>query len=149
MEALIDFLRSFASDEAGLRNTVVVVVAATIFIFGLGITVLVAAFTNPVRRRLGLINEKPAKDGRLAIRIATAVGPVAAYVLPKESDPGGHQVATGTTGLLRSQNTAGGYPADPGVRRRPVLSGPADGKRRDVRDDGSGRRNARAKLHIG
>ena len=83
MEALIDFLRTFASDEAGLRNTVVVVVAAAIFVFGLGVSVLVAAFTNPVRRRLGLINAREATDGRLAIRIATAVGPVAAYVLPK------------------------------------------------------------------
>lgn len=84
MEALIDFLRSFVSDEAGLRQAVIVVVAATIFLFGLGVSVLVAAFTNPVRRRLGLINEKESKDGRLAIRIATAVGPVAAFVLPKE-----------------------------------------------------------------
>jgi tight adherence protein C len=84
MEALIDFLRSFVSDEAGLRQAVIVVVAATIFIFGLGVSVLVAAFTNPVRRRLGLINEKESKDGRVAIRIATAVGPVAAFVLPKE-----------------------------------------------------------------
>jgi tight adherence protein C len=83
MEALIDFLRTFASDEAGLRNTVVVVVAAAIFVFGLGVSVLVAAFTNPVRRRLGLINAREATDGRLAIRIATAMGPVAAYVLPK------------------------------------------------------------------
>lgn len=84
MEALIDFLRTFVNDEAGLRNAVVVVVAATIFVFGLGISVLLAAFTNPVRRRLGLINERESQDGRLAIRIATAVGPVAAYVLPKE-----------------------------------------------------------------
>jgi tight adherence protein C len=84
MEALIDFLRSFVSDEAGLRQSVVVVVAATIFIFGLGVSVLVAAFTNPVRRRLGLINVKEPTDGRLSIRIATAMGPVAAYVLPKE-----------------------------------------------------------------
>ena len=84
MEALIDFLRSFAGDEGALRNAVVVVVAGTIFVFGLGVSVLVAAFTNPVRRRLGLIKERDAKDGRLAIKIATAVGPVAAYVLPKE-----------------------------------------------------------------
>ncbi|MEX2124726.1 MAG: type II secretion system F family protein [Woeseia sp.] len=84
MEALIDFLRSFVSDEAGLRQSVIVVVAATIFVFGLGVSVLVAAFTNPVRRRLGLIKEKESTDGRLAIRIATAVGPVAAFVLPKE-----------------------------------------------------------------
>jgi tight adherence protein C len=84
MEALIDFLRSFVSDEAGLRQSVVVVVAATIFVFGLGVSALVAAFTNPVRRRLGLINTKEPTDGRLSIRIATAMGPVAAYVLPKE-----------------------------------------------------------------
>lgn len=84
MEALIDFLRTFASDEASLRQTVIVVVAGTIFVFGLGISILVAAFTDPVRRRLGLINEEKSKEGRLAIRIATAVGPVAAYVLPKE-----------------------------------------------------------------
>jgi tight adherence protein C len=84
MEALIDFLRSFAGDEGALRNAVVVVVAGTIFVFGLGVSVLVAAFTNPVRRRLGLIKERDARDGRLAIKIATAVGPVAAYVLPKE-----------------------------------------------------------------
>ena len=84
MEALIDFLRTFAGDEAGLRQTVIVVIAATIFVFGLGVSALVAAFTNPIRRRLGLINEKESKDGQLAIRIATAVGPVAAYVLPRE-----------------------------------------------------------------
>ena len=84
MEALIDFLRSFATDETGLRNAVVVVVGATIFVFGLGVSVLVAAITNPVRRRLGLINEKESRNGRLAIKIATAVGPVAAYVLPKQ-----------------------------------------------------------------
>jgi hypothetical protein len=51
MEALIDFLRTFAGDEAGLRQTVIVVVAATIFVFGLGVSALVAAFTNPVRRQ--------------------------------------------------------------------------------------------------
>lgn len=84
MEALIDFLRSFASEEAGLRQTVVAVVAATIFVFGLGVTVLIAAFTNPVRRRLGLINEKEPQKGRLALTIATAVGPVAGFVLPKK-----------------------------------------------------------------
>ena len=84
MEALIDFLRGFVADEAGLRNTVVVIVAATIFVFGLGVSALVAAFTNPVRRRLGLINDSDAKNGRLSLTIATAVGPVAAFVLPKE-----------------------------------------------------------------
>lgn len=84
MDALIDFLRNYVGDQAGLRYTVIVVVAVTIFVFGLGLSVLFAAFTNPVRRRLGLVNEKERQAGRLVIRIATAVGPVAAVVLPKE-----------------------------------------------------------------
>jgi tight adherence protein C len=83
MEALIDFLRSFLSDEADLRQVVIMVVATTIFIFGLGVSALIAAFTNPVRQRLGLINEKESQRGRIAIKIATAIGPVAGYVLPK------------------------------------------------------------------
>jgi tight adherence protein C len=84
MEALIDFLRNFVNDEATLRQTVVVVVAATIFVFGLGISIIVSAVTSPVRRRLGLINDKEVRSNRFVLKIATAVGPVAAYVLPKE-----------------------------------------------------------------
>ena len=84
MEALIDFLRTFTSDEASLRHLVVMVVAATIFVFGLGVSIIVSAITSPVRRRLGLLNEKDRDRSRLTLKIATAVGPVAAYVLPKE-----------------------------------------------------------------
>lgn len=84
MEALIAFFKTFVSDEAILRQLVVVVVGATIFVFGLGVSVIVSAVTNPVRRRLGLMNEREPKDGRLAIKIATVVGPISAYVLPKD-----------------------------------------------------------------
>lgn len=84
MEALIDYLRGFVSDETGLRHTVVAVVAASIFVFGLGVSVLVAAFTNPVRRRLGLISPENRHKNGLMVKIATAVGPVATFVLPKE-----------------------------------------------------------------
>lgn len=84
MEALIDFLRTFAADEASLRRAVVVIIAVTIFVFGLGVTALVGAFTNPVRRKLGLINERTPRDGWLTMNILTAVGPVSSYVLPKD-----------------------------------------------------------------
>lgn len=84
MEALIDFLRTFVTDEAALQRTVVAVIAATIFVFGLGVTALVGAFTNPVRRKLGLINGRAPRDGRLTMTILTAVGPVAGYVLPQD-----------------------------------------------------------------
>lgn len=84
MEALIDLLRGFVADETALRRAVMVVVSATIFVFGLGVSVLVIALTNPVRRRLGFLAEKQQQPGRLAVRVATAIGPVAAFVLPKE-----------------------------------------------------------------
>jgi tight adherence protein C len=84
MEALIDFIRSFVGDEVNLRYTVVTVVAATIFVFGLGVSVIVSAVTSPVRRRLGLINDRDAQTRRFTLNIATAMGPVAAHVLPKE-----------------------------------------------------------------
>ena len=84
MEALIDFLRAFVSDEGSLRHLVVIVVAATIFVFGLGVSIIVSAVTSPVRRRLGLLNATDDRSKRFTLKIATAVGPVAAYVLPKE-----------------------------------------------------------------
>lgn len=84
MEALIDFLRTFTSDEGSLRHLVVIVVGATIFVFGLGVSIIVSAVTSPVRRRLGLLNEKENNHGRFTLKIVTAMGPVAAFVLPKE-----------------------------------------------------------------
>ena len=73
MEALIDFLRNFVNDEATLRQTVVVVVAATIFVFGLGISIIVSAVTSPVRRRLGLIKQVAQEISREHPRLQTFV----------------------------------------------------------------------------
>lgn len=83
MEALIDFLSTYLSDEAVLRRTVIFIVAATIFVLGLGLATIFLGATNPVRRRLGLINQDEKPTNRLAIRVATAIGPVSSFVLPK------------------------------------------------------------------
>lgn len=84
MDAIIALLTNYLSDEVILRRTVVVVVALIIFILGIGISVIVLGLTDPIRRRLGMINEPEERKGTLSIKIATAVGPVAAYILPKE-----------------------------------------------------------------
>lgn len=84
MEAIIDLLNDWVSNDAMLRWTVVGMFAVIIFIFGIGLSVIVLGATNPIRRRLGMIHETEPKKGTLAIKIATAVGPVAGFVLPKD-----------------------------------------------------------------
>lgn len=84
MEVIISFLNTFFTDDVILQRTVVGVVAVIIFIFGIGISVIVLGVTDPVRRKLGLINKNDPKEGSTMLKIATAIGPVAVFALPKE-----------------------------------------------------------------
>ena len=84
MTAFLDLLNSYWSDPAILRRILVVLSAATIFILGLGLTILIMNLTSPVRRRLGVTeDDRPVKD-RLMMYVTTAMGPVASYVLPQK-----------------------------------------------------------------
>ncbi len=84
MEAFFDLLASYSSDEVILRRILVALSAATIFVLGLGLTALLMNLVNPVRRRMGLVGETPEVKGRLLVRVATAIGPVATYLLPRQ-----------------------------------------------------------------
>lgn len=84
MEAFIDLLNSYWNDDVVLRRILVGLSAATIFILGLGLTVLIMNLTGPIRRRMGLVEDVPVVKDRLMIRVATALGPVASYVLPQK-----------------------------------------------------------------
>jgi tight adherence protein C len=84
MEAFLDLLNSYWGDEVVLRRILVGLSAATIFIMGLGLSVLVMNMTAPIRRRMGLVEDEPVAKDRLVIRVATALGPVASYVLPQK-----------------------------------------------------------------
>lgn len=85
MEGLISLLDSYLSNDVTLRWTVVVVVALIIFVFAIGLSVIFLGVTNPIRHRLGLIDEaEDRKRGTMALKISTAIGPVAAFILPKE-----------------------------------------------------------------
>ena len=81
---LISLIQTYFTNETTLRWTVVVVVALIIFVLGIGLSIIFAGVTDPIRRRLGLIGEPEAQKGTLALKISTAIGPVAAFVLPKE-----------------------------------------------------------------
>lgn len=84
MEAIFDLLTNYLDDEVILRRILVGLTAVTIFILGLGLTVLVMSLTDPVRRRMGLAEDTPLVKDRLMIRVTTALGPVASYVLPQK-----------------------------------------------------------------
>lgn len=84
MEALFDLLNSYWTDEVVLRRILVGLSAATIFILGLGLTGLIMNMTGPIRRRMGLVEDEPEVKDRLMIRVTTALGPVASYVLPQK-----------------------------------------------------------------
>jgi len=86
MEAIFDLLNSYWSDEAILRRILVGLSAVTIFILGIGLSVLIMNWTNPLRRRIAIGGDDdapPVKD-KLMIRVSTALGPVASYILPQK-----------------------------------------------------------------
>jgi len=84
MDFIFDLLNSYWSNEVVLRRVVVGLSAATIFILGLGLSGLVMNAMDPVRRRLGLPEEKSSFENPLMLRVVTALGPVTGYILPQK-----------------------------------------------------------------
>ncbi len=84
MEAFIALLNTYLADDATLRWTAIAVVAVIIFVFASGVSIILIGLTDPVRRRLGMISQDESDKGTLSLKLMTAVGPVAAFVLPKE-----------------------------------------------------------------
>jgi len=84
MENLIALLNSYLTDDVVLRRILVGLSALAIFILGLGLSLLLMNATNPLRRRLGVEKEAPEVKNRILIRVSTALGPVASYVLPQK-----------------------------------------------------------------
>ncbi len=84
MEGFLDLMNSYLNDETILRRVMVGLTAVTIFILGLGLTVLIMNVTSPLRRRMGLTTEAAPVKNRLMVRVSTALGPVASYVLPQK-----------------------------------------------------------------
>jgi tight adherence protein C len=83
MQAFFEQIRIIASDEAILAHLVVWLSAATVFVLVLGVAVLLLNFFDPVRRRVGSVVGDAPEDERLLIKVATALGPVSTFVLPR------------------------------------------------------------------
>ncbi len=83
MQAFFEQIGIIASDEAILAHLVVWLSAATVFVFVLGSAVLLLNYFDPVRRRVGSVVGDAPEDERLLIKVATALGPVSTFVLPR------------------------------------------------------------------
>ena len=84
MEALLDLLNSFWTDEVIFRRLLVGLAAATVFILALGVSNLILNMTSPVRRRMGVVEDEQPANNRVMMFVSTAMGPVASYVLPQK-----------------------------------------------------------------
>ena len=83
MDALFEQIAAVISDETILVNLIVWLSAATVFVFVLGSAVLLLNYFDPVRRRVSNVVGDAPEDERLLIKVATAIGPVATYILPQ------------------------------------------------------------------
>ena len=84
MQAYIDQLIALLGDEILLRQLVVWLSAASVFVLVIGGAFIAMSFTDPVRGRVGfLAPRKKAPRENLLVKTATSLGPVAAFVLPQ------------------------------------------------------------------
>lgn len=84
MDAWLSQISSIASDENTLRQLVVWLSAISVFVLVIGTTLLALNIFDPVRRRVGALADDAPRDRRIMIKVASAIGPVAAFVLPQE-----------------------------------------------------------------
>jgi tight adherence protein C len=84
MDAILAQIASYIDDAAFLRQVIVWLSALSVFILILGGAILAINFFDPIRRRLGSLTGDAGNSGHAGSRVATAVGPVAAFVLPQD-----------------------------------------------------------------
>lgn len=83
-----DFLREIAiasGDEAFLQQLIVWLSALSVFVLALGGATIVLNIYDPVRRRVGGLSAAKRPDSKdIMVRIASAIGPIGAFVLPQD-----------------------------------------------------------------
>src|SRR6188508_2473267 len=84
MDTILAYFRSMtiASDEH--HTLFLLFTAGTVFLFALGVSFLILATFDPVRRRLNAIATSSAGGGELAARVLALLEPVNKYLLPSK-----------------------------------------------------------------
>lgn len=85
MQGIFDQMVAVIGDTAFMRQVIVWLTALSVFVLVLGGAALLIFYVDPVRRRVTALSGAPRKKGRLTAQsAATAVAPVAAFVLPQD-----------------------------------------------------------------
>ena len=82
----------------------VLIIGATAFLFALGVSFLIAATLDPVRRRLAEIAVAPQSHGEFATRVLKLLEPVSKYLLPSKGSERGKMEKKLMYAGLRSPN---------------------------------------------
>ncbi|HEX9851497.1 MAG TPA: type II secretion system F family protein [Woeseiaceae bacterium] len=84
MEALLNDLAVILTDDSTLRQLIVWLSAGASVVMVLGAAAITMSVFDPVRRRVGNLSGEKPENRRLMLKVATAMGPVAAFVLPQQ-----------------------------------------------------------------
>jgi tight adherence protein C len=104
MDTILGFLHSLAGTTNAQSALFVLTTGITVFLFALGVSFLVAATMDPVRRRLGAMaaDSRPSSD--LALRVLKFLEPVNRFVLPSKGNERGKMEQRLMYAGLRSAN---------------------------------------------
>jgi tight adherence protein C len=104
MDTVIAFLQSMTAGGEGQQALFPLFIGATAFLFALGVSFLVLAALDPVRRRLGEIAVDPKNRSEFATRILGILEPVSRYLTPSKGSERGKTEQKLMYAGLRSAN---------------------------------------------
>jgi tight adherence protein C len=84
MQALIDRLTALSGNDLLLQQLVVLLSALSVFVLVLGGAALAMNYSDPVRRRVDSLADRPRKRDNPLLKVAIAIGPIGAFVLPQD-----------------------------------------------------------------
>lgn len=89
MDTILSFFQSLRVSADTQYALFLLATGATVFLFALGVSFLVLAATDPVRRRLNQVARAPKVHGELATRLLKAIEPLNRYLLPSKGSERG------------------------------------------------------------
>ena len=104
MDALLTFLKSLTSGAGGQSTLFMLATGATVFLFALGVSFLVLAAFDPVRRRLSALAVDTKPTGEAAARLLRILEPVNRFFMPSQIEERGKMERKLMYAGLRSAN---------------------------------------------
>jgi tight adherence protein C len=104
MDTIIAFFKSLAVSSDTQSTLFVLTTGATVFLFALGVSFLVLAALDPVRRRLSAMAVDSKPTGEVAARILGFLEPINRFLLPSKGDERGKMERKLMYAGLRSGN---------------------------------------------